>query len=180
MIMMSLHPNNCPQIYSVVGGNPRRRYNHKEPLPANQWTQMNISQTREDGIYVYKVVIDGDTVEEVENDQVEYFYDVKVYAANPLALKRAIKNGVILDGGIKDLVIGMEEVKRGMRLFTIAKNPAFGSYGPPVLFSVFVTIIWHCAVCIGWGGLADLNLRKGLRLDIYKWAIFIKYIPHSV
>ena len=78
---------------------------------------MNISQTREDGIYVYKVEMDGDTVMEVENDKAEYFYDVKVYAANPLALQDAITNGIILDGVIKDLVIGMEEVKRGMHLF---------------------------------------------------------------
>ena len=69
-------------ISSAVNGN--KDYKHRPNLPlVGEWTQIQISQTLEDGRYMYRIVIGRKEVHAVENTEPEEFCDIKVYASDP-------------------------------------------------------------------------------------------------
>ena len=53
-------------------------------LPAlNQWTSYDMSQRFEDPSYIFRIVINGKQVLEVENQEPQEFSDVKIYVSSP-------------------------------------------------------------------------------------------------
>ena len=62
-----------------------------------EWTSIHISQTLEEGKYIYRITIGGEEVHAVENSEPEEFSDVKVYASDPWhnAQPGSIRNLVI-------------------------------------------------------------------------------------
>jgi len=50
-----------------------------DPIPLNQWTKVEISQTRQnDGSYKFMISVGGDVIREITNTDPREFTDVKV------------------------------------------------------------------------------------------------------
>ena len=87
-------------ISSAVNGNKDYKHWHKRP-PEGEWTPIQISQTLEDGRYMYRIVIGEEEVHAVENNEPKEFCNVKVYASDPWgpAQPGAIRNLLIESAG---------------------------------------------------------------------------------
>ena len=49
----------------------------------NEWHNMRLTQTLEDGQYVYRVYLNGIKIHQIVNTQAEEFNNVKVFVSNP-------------------------------------------------------------------------------------------------
>ena len=87
-------------IASAVNGDENYEHWPDQP-PVGEWTPIQISQTCEEGKYLYRIVIGGEEVHAVENTEPREFQDVKVYASNPWleAQPGSIRNLVIDSSG---------------------------------------------------------------------------------
>ena len=87
-------------IASAVNGDENYKHWPDRP-PVGEWTPIQISQTCEEGKYLYRIVIGGEEVHAVENTEPREFQDVKVYASNPWfeAQPGSIRNLVIDSSG---------------------------------------------------------------------------------
>ena len=83
-------------ITSAISGNQNYYFN-TQPLPLNEWSSFQISQYRIDGIYIFKVYLNGKIIHSVENTKPQSFENVKVYTSDPWYGAQA--------GSIKDLSI---------------------------------------------------------------------------
>ena len=82
--------------------NEDKNFVHKPVQPlVREWTPIQISQTLEDGRYMYRIVIGGKEVHAVENTEPKEFCNVKVYASDPWgpAQPGAIRNLLIESAG---------------------------------------------------------------------------------
>ncbi|XP_065672701.1 uncharacterized protein LOC105845300 isoform X3 [Hydra vulgaris] len=92
-------------IYSAVNGNPN--YNiTTEPLALNEWSNIKISQTRLNSIYIFQVYINGKMIHSIENTKPQLFKNVKVYTSDPWydAQDGSIKDLRILNGNVEQLI----------------------------------------------------------------------------
>ena len=65
-------------IASAVNGN-KNYATTSDPIPQNQWTKVEIYQTRQnDGSYKFMVSVGGDVIREITNTDPREFTDVKV------------------------------------------------------------------------------------------------------
>ena len=69
-------------IASAVNGDENYEHWPDQP-PVGEWTPIQISQTCEEGKYLYRIVIGGEEVHAVENTEPREFQDVAVYASDP-------------------------------------------------------------------------------------------------
>ena len=84
-------------ICHSINGTGNSYYN-QEPVPEgktktlvdgeiepNMWISVEVSQTKDltDGKYIYRIKIDGEILLETENNLVQIFKDVQIYAADP-------------------------------------------------------------------------------------------------
>ena len=68
-------------ISSAVNGDKNYTYNAARP-PVGAWTTIAISQTLEQGKYIYRIAMGGDEVHAVENSQPQEFQYVQVHASD--------------------------------------------------------------------------------------------------
>lgn len=65
-------------IASAVNGN-KNFVTNTNPIPLNEWTKVDISQTRQpDGSYKFTISVGGDTIREITNNDPREFKDIKV------------------------------------------------------------------------------------------------------
>ena len=102
------------KIASAVNGAPDYGTTPDQPS-LNVWTTIAISQTLEEGKYMFRISIGDQEVHAVENTQPEVFRNVKVYGSN--------SNHAAQPGSIRNLVIE-----------TKVEVPVDGGWGP-----------WSCA-----------------------------------
>ena len=91
------HPSYGLSVSSSVNG--KHNYNKEfnpSSAPVGQWTKIEISQSKKDNKYIYKVAIGDDTFS-VENTQPAEFTNVRVFASDPWHVAQL--------GSIKDLNI---------------------------------------------------------------------------
>ena len=71
-------------ITSAINGNMNFYYETPTtPVPLNKWLTINISQTKVNDAYHYKIEMDGELVYTVENRQPREFQNVKIYISDP-------------------------------------------------------------------------------------------------
>ena len=71
-------------ISSAINGNMDFSYDTPiTPVPLNKWITINVSQTKVNDAYHYKIEMDGELVYTVENRQPREFQNVKIYISNP-------------------------------------------------------------------------------------------------
>ena len=89
-------PSGNMSIVSAVNGDPKYTHYSAQP-PVGAWATIAISQTLEEGKYIYKISIGGQEVHAVENTQAVQFKNVKVYGSDPWrdAQPGSIRNLVI-------------------------------------------------------------------------------------
>ena len=71
-----------------------------ETSKTNQWISVELSQQMVDGVYKYRVHINGVKVHEAINDNPRMFYNVEVYAGSPFhnAQPGYIRNLIVRGG----------------------------------------------------------------------------------
>ena len=80
------HNNGNMHIHttSAINGSKSYTYNRPTtPTQLNKWITINISQTKVEDVYQYKVEIDGVVMHMVKNVQPQEFLNVKIYISNP-------------------------------------------------------------------------------------------------
>ena len=85
-------------ISSAISGDQNKHVRLTQEPPLGSWTTLEASQRLEDGVYVFRFTIGGETAWEVHNGRPEEFYGVTVWASDPW-------NGVPAIGFIRRLSI---------------------------------------------------------------------------
>jgi len=88
-------------VASSVDGNRNMWINSQKIYPLRTWIPIEISQTLVSKKFIYKVVINGETVHQETNDVVSMMTDVKVYAGDPWYPAQ--------DGKIRNLVLKTQD-----------------------------------------------------------------------
>nr|XP_047145388.1 uncharacterized protein LOC105847086 [Hydra vulgaris] len=83
-------------ISAAVNGNKNYAFT-TQPLPLNQWSSLQISQYKTNGVFMYTVYLNELLVHSVVNNKPQTFSNVKVYTADPWYYAQ--------NGSIKDLKI---------------------------------------------------------------------------
>ena len=84
-------------ITSAINGNKNYYWNDPVQRKENEWINIQISQHITDGVYVYEIRINGNSVHSVKNNKPQDFNNVKVYISDPWYFK--------LNGFIHNLAI---------------------------------------------------------------------------
>ncbi|XP_065679558.1 uncharacterized protein LOC100201038 isoform X2 [Hydra vulgaris] len=95
------HENGSGQLYIATPLNCDPNHSFETyPLALYQWTNIEVSQQLECGVYVYSVKLNGEKVFSEQNHRAERFENVKVYASDPWhkAQDGFIKNFFFLNG----------------------------------------------------------------------------------
>lgn len=70
------------RIASAINGNKNFRID-TDPIPINEWTQLEISQLRQlDGVYQFTIRIAGTIFTQINNTDPREFSEIKVYTSN--------------------------------------------------------------------------------------------------
>ncbi|XP_065682610.1 uncharacterized protein LOC100204447 isoform X2 [Hydra vulgaris] len=70
------------------------------PIKLNMWSNIEVSQSFNSLVYIYKIRINGDVVFSMINNQARVFFNVRIYASNPWdkVQNGSIKNFFIING----------------------------------------------------------------------------------
>ena len=79
-------------INSYVNGHHNYDYQTPNDISRDEWTKITIEQIARDSKIVYRIEINGETVQEVENTTPTEFHDMKFYAADPWHKQQANAN----------------------------------------------------------------------------------------
>ena len=99
--------NGILTIFSEVNGNGNYEYKCIKKYPANKWINIQIYQELIGERYIFKIIVDGKTVHQIENKIPKDFYNVKIYVSDPWATN--------CKGIIRNLLI-TEENKKGIKI----------------------------------------------------------------
>ena len=93
------HERGNGQLYIETPINGSNSF-ESNPLALYQWTNVEVSQQLESGVYTYSVKLNGEKVFSERNYEAESFEKVKVYVSDPWhkAQNGFIKNLFILNG----------------------------------------------------------------------------------
>ena len=70
-------------ISSEVNGNKLYKYTSTKKYRANKWIKIQIYQELIGERYIFKIIVDGKTVHQIENKIPKDYYNVKIYVSNP-------------------------------------------------------------------------------------------------
>ena len=70
------------RVYAAISGNENSYKSFPRSLK-NEWTTIEVSQTKKDGVYMYTVTIDGEEVHAEENKGAAVFSNMAVFASDP-------------------------------------------------------------------------------------------------
>ncbi|XP_065640122.1 uncharacterized protein LOC100209097 isoform X1 [Hydra vulgaris] len=119
-------------IAAAINGNTNRYFNTK-PIGINVWSNIEISQTLKDAVYVYTIKINGEMIFSEINNQAQYFDNVKVYASDPWyeVQDGSIKNLYIINGvtktGLQPVVILPTDYIHHIKEFTLIQSALLGT-----------------------------------------------------
>ena len=94
-------------IFSEVNGNKVYLYTYTKKYTTTKWINIQIYQELIGERYIFKIIVDGKTVHQIENKIPKDFYNVKIYVSDPWNT-----NG---NGLIRNLLI-TEENKKGIEI----------------------------------------------------------------
>ena len=111
-----IHRSKAVVVSTALGKKPifTKRFRSNVPALGN-WTQIEVSQSRQGEDYIYAIKIGGTQVYSANNSRPRDFYDVKVYSSSP--------SSPPLDGSIRNLKIEVKKsssVKEGISLSSLA------------------------------------------------------------
>ncbi|XP_065653272.1 uncharacterized protein LOC136080484 isoform X2 [Hydra vulgaris] len=70
-------------IFSSINGEINCQYTTNTSLPLKAWTRINISQSLENDVYIYRIKVNETEVYKRKNTEAKTFQNMKVYAADP-------------------------------------------------------------------------------------------------
>ena len=85
-----IHPTRGVVISTTLNGKPTvSKFFRSDKPPLNEWTAVEISQTKKGATYIFSLVMRGKTLWSVENTTPTQFSNVHVYASSPWYVAQA-------------------------------------------------------------------------------------------
>ena len=102
--------NGILNILSEVNGNKVYLYISTKKYRANKWINIQIYQELIGERYIFKIIVDGKTVHQIENKIPKDFYNVKIYVSDPWKTncKGLIRNLFVTEENKKGIEIVIE------------------------------------------------------------------------